>query len=83
MCEVLPLGKGLAEKVLAMLKGAGDMKGLGVVLTLLLEVLAILNWWGAKRFHSLKGVAQNVLLCHERGGGGDFYHFLAPPSPFY
>ena len=56
--DVLPQKKGKCRKqVLAMLKGART--SFGVVLTPELEVLAILNWGGAKRFHHLKA-----------GGGG-------------
>ena len=50
--EVLPLQKGGAEKVLAMLKGGTT--SFEVVLTWELEVLAIVMG-GTKSFHPLKG----------------------------
>ena len=63
-----PYKKEGQKKVLTMLKGGGGgglgTKSFGVVLTQVLEVLAML-YGGAKRFYPLTGRAQNVSPCLE------------------
>ena len=82
--EDLPLWKGGAENLLAMLTGGGATTIFEVVLTRELEVLAI-EMRGHKKFPHFKRGANKVVSCLEGGGAKSFgptiFPFCSPPFP--
>ena len=71
-----------------MLKGGGGTTSFEVVLTQVLEVLAIgMGGGGRKRFHPLKGGGRKTFYPVLRGGEGSQKvsdpHFVDPPIPIF